>query len=58
MNIIYNICGLDKVGWVYMAQAIAMGHNLGLFYGTPPFRSQRMKDAATFTAWVTFNWQS
>ncbi|KAK5652937.1 hypothetical protein OQA88_9416 [Cercophora sp. LCS_1] len=50
MNMVYNLCALDKVGWVYMAQAIDMGRNMGIFYGTLPFRSQRMKDAAVFTA--------
>ncbi|KAK1760212.1 hypothetical protein QBC47DRAFT_289520 [Echria macrotheca] len=57
INVIYNICGVDRVGWSYTERAAAMARDLGLLQGL--YRgSARLCDAGNFTAWALFNWQA
>ncbi|KAK1831522.1 nitrogen assimilation transcription factor nirA [Podospora conica] len=58
LNVALSLCGLDKPGWDYTEHAMAMATRLGLFDGTHvhQFKSDRMRDAAVFTAWAVFSW--
>lgn len=59
INITLNSCGVDEIAWSYYClKAMQMAQNLHLFDGPTLFRSRRMREAATFTAWAAFYWQA
>lgn len=58
INVIYNICGLDKIGDVYGLQGFALAQEIGLFDGNAHTQSRRLRDATDFTAWGLFNLSS
>ena len=48
--------GIDKVGWLYLSQAIQMAYDLNLFKDIE-VKSMKMRTARQFTAWAVFTWQ-
>lgn len=58
LNVIYNFCGLDKIGVVYGAQAVTMAYDLRLFGGAVNSNDQRQQHARDFTAWAVFNFET
>ena len=65
LNLIYNINGLDKIGWTFTIQAVVMARDLHLFdlptgvegKKRAQVRTKKMQDAHNFTAWTIFSWQ-
>lgn len=55
---IYNVCGLDKIGRSYGAEAIAMADDLQLFNGSVEMKSGRERDARNFTAWAVYKFET
>jgi hypothetical protein len=55
LNIVYNVCALDKIGNVYGLQALAIAQDLRLFNGNAHVKSERVRNARNFTAWALFN---
>ena len=57
LNVVYNMNGADKLGYLYTEQAIVMANNLQLFSARPRHMSDSMQNARGFTAWALFLWQ-
>ncbi|PVH97901.1 hypothetical protein DM02DRAFT_630684 [Periconia macrospinosa] len=57
-NVVYNLCGLDKVGQAYRIQAISLAKELSLFKNDVEGRSPRIRRGMAFTAWALFNWDT
>ncbi|KAL6711313.1 hypothetical protein ACN47E_005844 [Coniothyrium glycines] len=58
INVVYNICGLDKVGSAYGLRAIDWAHEMKLFDGNAHIQCERLRDARNFTAWSLYNFES
>lgn len=56
MNVIYNLCGVDQIGWTYTQKAIEIAKRLGIFQDSPGTKSSKTRDASNFTAWSLFYW--
>jgi hypothetical protein len=54
-SLVYNYCGLDKLGSIYGLQGLTIAKDLRLFHGSAHVRSERIRDARHFTAWSLFN---
>ena len=57
IGLLFDLCGMDKIGWTYALQAIAMAHDLKLFEPSTNIKSNRMRHSRDFTAWGLFYWQ-
>jgi hypothetical protein len=55
ISLVYNFCGLDKLGSVYGLQALAIAQDQRLFHESAHVTSERLRDARHFTAWSLFN---
>ena len=60
LNLLHNMCGLDKIGRAYSVQAIALAHALRLYDDVPAVRgeSSRSADGRVFTAWMLYNYET
>ncbi|KAM3497815.1 hypothetical protein MY10362_008848 [Beauveria mimosiformis] len=58
LNTIYDADTMDKVGKMYMLQAIAMAHDMKLFKDDADIKSKRMRRARAFTAWCLYTWDA
>ncbi|KAJ3529251.1 hypothetical protein NM208_g6594 [Fusarium decemcellulare] len=56
LNTISNSDGMDKVGRMYMLQAVAMAHDIDLFGSHIEIKSSKMRQARAFTAWGVMAW--
>jgi hypothetical protein len=56
--LVINLNGLTKVGNVYLANAIAMAQDLGLFAPYPASISEKCRKVQVITAWSLFSWQA
>lgn len=56
LNIVYTHNGLDLPGRTYFVQAIAMGHEMGLFGANVLVDDEQLSNARLFTAWSIFRW--
>lgn len=54
INLLLNMCGLDKLGRTYAIRAVAMADELSIF--TPSTRSEdkRWRESSGFTAWCLY----
>jgi hypothetical protein len=58
INVVYNVCGLDKLGNVYGVQGLLLAQEIGLFGGNAHIQPERLRCAANFSAWALFNMDS
>ncbi|OWT42896.1 hypothetical protein VFPPC_17911 [Pochonia chlamydosporia 170] len=58
MSLTCNMNGIDKVGWSYLLQALAMSEQMELFEVPPATTSREMRVARANTAWAVFCWQA
>lgn len=58
INVIYNNCGLDKLGDLYGLQGFALAQEIGLFDGNDHIQSRRLRDVANYSAWGLFSMDS
>ncbi|KAI1213704.1 uncharacterized protein F4807DRAFT_449741 [Annulohypoxylon truncatum] len=57
INLVYNLNGIDELGWVYTHKSFGMAQKISLF--TPnPEESTEWQMVAGVTAWCLFNWQA
>ncbi|KAL5603441.1 hypothetical protein FOVSG1_006191 [Fusarium oxysporum f. sp. vasinfectum] len=49
--------GMDKLASAYLAQAIDMAHELGLFESTTYIMHKKLRHSYDLTAWPLFHWQ-
>ncbi|KAK5658865.1 hypothetical protein OQA88_1679 [Cercophora sp. LCS_1] len=56
LNTISDSDSLDKVGRMYMLQAVAMAHEMKLFDSSIEIKSVKMQRARAFTAWCLYVW--
>jgi hypothetical protein len=54
---VYASCAADKLGRVYVEQALVMVRELKLFETCPEITNAKMRAARDFTAWVVFWFQ-
>ncbi len=57
MQMTYNKNAVDKVGWSYCVQAVAMAQEMDLFSTWHKSRSKKWRIVQTMTAWGLFTWQ-
>ncbi|KAL5603369.1 hypothetical protein FOVSG1_006119 [Fusarium oxysporum f. sp. vasinfectum] len=57
INTIVNMFGMDKLTSAYLAQAIDMSHELGLFESTTYIMHKKLRHSYDLTAWSLFHWQ-
>lgn len=55
INVVYSLCGLDKLGDRWGLQGLAIAKEMRLFDGNGHIESDRMRHATNFTAWCMFN---
>jgi hypothetical protein len=55
MNIVLDLCGLDKIGDTYGRKSWAIAQELQLFDGNAHILSERVRNARNFTAWCLFS---
>ena len=53
MIMVFNIDGVDRVGWAYLGQAIQMSQDLGIFKAHRA-KSMSMQIVREMTAWAVF----
>ncbi|KAF5009796.1 hypothetical protein FDECE_4004 [Fusarium decemcellulare] len=58
LNTISNSDGMDKIGRMYMLQAVTMAHELDLFGSHAEIKSSKMRRARAFTAWGVLAWDA
>jgi hypothetical protein len=58
ISIQFGVCGMDKIGRMYLLRAVAMAHDLKLFDPPRNIKSNRMCNSRSFTAWGLFNYQT
>jgi hypothetical protein len=55
INIVLNLHGLDKQGYLYGLQGLAIAKDMGLFSGSRHITPKQDRHARDFTAWCLFN---
>ncbi|KAF4470200.1 Zn(2)-C6 fungal-type DNA-binding domain [Fusarium albosuccineum] len=58
LNTISNSDGMDKIGRMYMLQAVAMANDIGLFGSHAEIKGNKMRRARAFTAWGVMAWDA
>ena len=58
VNVVYNICGLDKLSNAYGLQDLTLAQKIGIFDDNAHSQSRRLRHATNFTAWGVFNMDS
>ncbi|EGU86544.1 hypothetical protein FOPG_17747 [Fusarium oxysporum f. sp. conglutinans race 2 54008] len=57
INTIVNMFGINKLASAYLAQAIDIAHELGLFEPTTYIMHKKLRHSYNLTAWSLFHWQ-
>lgn len=58
LHFIHNKNALDKLGWSYIVQAVAMAQELKLFTTYIKPRHEAWCTVQSITAWAMFPWQA
>lgn len=58
LSITAGLSSMDKLGTMYLEQAVYMAHDLGLFGPNKEEKNAKMQKARIFTAWAVFSWQA
>jgi hypothetical protein len=63
LNVACNTSGMDKIGYSYLVQAVALSRDMRLYHMAASssivnYRKQKMNAARAWTAWSLFSWQA